>query len=793
MLLALFVFAFLSFGINNITEDDYYNSSRLPVIIDVPYHEPMEIEKPKIRPGMKIQEYNESIKNPLYDKVEKDFRIIELILNPGDYYKSIRNENGYVFEEYEFNPNEVIKRIQSGNNNVFDSLSERIEKPSLDIENLRAGLSGDEMPQWWIDKYIKQYLSLTNLNETSVGISLLSDPYKDLDEDNLGNREEMLCGSNPLKRDAIVFKPSSLEFSYYANSVLTGNFSVINLEDTNCYCKILLVYHDRDYRYMPRLESENIENYKTNQFGHFILNVPPKGKINFRMLFNSKYLPNTLYPTYQVGLITNEHYCAYLIPFISDNYSRKPEPPYIIHPKEGSRLTTLSNMKFEWKSPEIEKRNSLIKKYKYQKNVTHVLAKLQFVRVKDNHSFFLTANNTKLNIEDQNFIQRDNFNLQPGNYLWRIIEQTALTDPTNSLWSWFAVGKKIYKPKEQQIKGTSVTGNNAHFSKNNNFVYYIHDLTRGVAMDKSNNHLYYLSNAYYAFSLPKGIDLFRKKRRNFYSYRLDGTPKETGIFTNLWIGWQSGIVVTQKHFFVIHEDKNKVLSQSFFHINKKAIIHDLSVNVPFNFSEKIFYDEFYKREGLEFEKNAEAKFSLPLPKGLTEKRMDDGDIMLSGIPLVDGTFTNNFTLQNGKLVAEIKHIFRIKDVHEPPPFKKRKCIFDKYYWQRINDYNVHYCYVGLMIDYNLPHDVFDYKKENYLKEFQYELLNELPKGLKLDFCDPYPADTTLPPLISICGILQDVGVYTNTIRYTINGQTFERKHIFKVHEKPLESEEYDID
>ena len=88
--------------------------------------------------------------------------------------------------------------------------------------------------------------------------------------------------------------------------------------------------------------------------------------------------------------------------------------------------------------------------------------------------------------------------------------------------------------------------------------------------------------------------------------------------------------------------------------------------------------------------------------------------------------------------------------------------------------------------------MFQYKRENYLKEFQYELLNNLPKGLNIDICESYPSDGKLPPLLSICGTLQEAGVYTNTIKYTLDGKTFERKHIFKVCEKPLEIEEYDV-
>lgn len=817
------IFVFCAFGEASKIEGDYYNKSKLPVVIDIPYYEPLEIEPPKIRPGMKIQEYQEMIENPSYGKVKKEFRVIEQILQPNAFYQSAKGDNGLIFDDYEFDPEAIINLFNNQENQIAEDSGSKINAsqdksgnvkktkiPSIDLpvfyfsakeeldkiaENIRKGSSGDKMPRWWPDKYIKEYLSLTNINDRSTGLSLLSDPDKDMDGDGLGNRDEMLCGSDPLKKDEIVFKPAFLEFHYDDSSVLTGKFSAVNLGDTNLCFRVSLGCRDRDFRYLPRLECESAGEHKTNQFGNFVFTLLPKEEINLILLFDSKYLPNTLYPAYQVNLIMRDQYCAKLIPYIQGNHSSKPEPPSISHPRNWSRLATTKNLRFEWDSPEINKRNKLVKKCKYRKKVASVYSKLQFVRLGDNKSFCINTNDDEQPAstpEDRNYVQRDNIDLQPGNYLWRVIEQTALTDPTNSLWGWFSIGRKIYQPKDQPIKGSSYASGDSHFSRNSNSYYYIHDLTKGVAVDERNSHLYSLSNAYYAYPLPKGLALTRKNRDGYRSDHLSGTPEETGLFTNLWIGSQGETVVTQKHFFVIHEDRNKILSETFYHASKKALVHDLTVNVPFKFEGKAYYDEFYKKDGLEFDGSAETKFVSPLPQGIREERTADGDLALSGIPEVDGTFTNVFVLKNGKVSAEERHIFRIRDVHEPPQFKKYKRVFDKYYWQQINDYTVHFCYVGLSVDYNLPHDVFQYKRENYLKEFQYELLNNLPKGLNIDICESYPSDGKLPPLLSICGTLQEAGVYTNTIKYTLDGKTFERKHIFKVCEKPLEIEEYDV-
>lgn len=304
-----------------------------------------------------------------------------------------------------------------------------------------------------------------------------------------------------------------------------------------------------------------------------------------------------------------------------------------------------------------------------------------------------------------------------------------------------------------------------------------------------------LSNAYFAFPLPKGIKLEPKK----YGGYLKGVPEEVGRFTNYWIGINRSNncnVETQKYIFVVHNDQNKIVSRSLYHLNKGAIVHDLTVNVPLEFKTKEYYDEFYKEDGLAFDSKTETKFRSSLPLGLNEERKADGDLAIIGTPKESGTFTNVLVISSNDSAVEQKHIFRIQDIGEPPAQKKiRKQDSIENDWYDQSRIIYHNCYIGIETYYCLANDVFWYKPKEFTKEFQYELLNELPKGLKIAMHEPDKRydHYKLPPLISICGEPQEEGVFTTVIKYKENGKEFERKHIFRVKKEPAVYEVYDLD
>lgn len=764
--LYLYLFSFLQLasdfsGEHNLTFGNYLNEYKLPIVIDIPY-------------------YREDLSG---------FEVYEQILQPGDYYQAVKNENGYLYEKYGFMPDmasNVINKISSSIPWLHGDANKIFGKKHSMIE---AALVSEYMPEWWIKDNLNSYISEGNdTNAIRNEISRLKDPFDDTDMDGLINREELLCGSNPLIKDDIVIKPKLLEIINDGSEILTGRFCVVNLSDSEIKAMARLYLKNDDFRYEAKLICSD-KNCIIKGSEEFLIDVPARDKIYFAILFDSRNLPYSLYE-YDFSIRINLDRFLHLTPYIKGDYSIKLETPSIKFPRNGDCIQSGKNIKFEWNSPGNDKRNALLKKYKHKKNVAKVLYKLQCIRADDSHVFFLnpkSLDTLKLNIEFDHFITKND--LLPGNYVWRVIEQTCFTCPVNSSWEWFSVGKKIGIPEYLEPKGPSLINNEGIFSQKDQSNYYVHDLTLGLAIDRFNNVLSSLSNGFFVSDLPRGIKLEKKSDHDYFNYYLNGAPEELGYFTNYWIGYHSqDSIVTQKHIFIVHNDLNKVLSCSYYHLNKIAVVHDLTVNIPFKFQAKPFYDEFYKYDDLVFDCKAEARFLLPLPEGIEGKRTNDGDFCLSGIPKVGGFFTNCFVISNNELSVEQKHIFRVRDIGEPIPRKKEKQIGNNVYmWDSNSERVRHDTLIGIPVRYFLTYDTKKTKWKDFIKDCRFELINELPKGLKIGMCDPFPYMNTnsCPPTIAIYGEAEEEGIFTNIIKYIEGDLTYTKKHIFYIRKEPV--------
>ena len=164
------------------------------------------------------------------------------------------------------------------------------------------------------------------------------------------------------------------------------------------------------------------------------------------------------------------------------------------------------------------------------------------------------------------------------------------------------------------------------------------------------------------------------------------------------------------------------------------------------------------------------------------------------MPKFGGVFTNVFIISNNGISVEQKHIFRIQDIGEPIPQKKitRRT---KTEWYDLHGMIFHFCFIGEDACYPMANDIFWYKPKEYTKELQYELLGELPKGFKIAMHEPEPRfdHYNLPQIISICGIPEEAGTFTNAIKYIVNGKEMIRKHVFKINKTPQRYEEFDVD
>lgn len=721
-----------------IAKNDFQNDYKLPVVIDVPN----------------------------YEDVKKGYEIQEQILQPGDYYQSGKGENGYVFKQYGLMPDLATNVILSENNKI--------------------------------------YKNFTVLNEKR------EKEYKDL-----GNKLNAIVITN-----CVSLSPGIMEVKRIPDRVVSNEFYITNLTDTNVF-----------YTLYRSVEGLQIISFDTSlDFNHdcFYFTLEAKQKAKFYMLFDFKKLPTFVQEWFDVELFVGS-FCPLkrwysnlevdikIKPFFVSEEYKLPKAPEIISPKNGQRFTDLTNVKFEFKGNISNKKRYISPPFGDGEYIDVVSWLLKINSEGKLDRGFNRNGSERLNLvapyirtieeesaairkwdkikDSDEFFFLDYRRSIPGNYIWRIQKESVDDRTVVSDWGWLSVGEKISKPKERTPKGRSIAKNMLQYSKKYKLFFCIEEYTKGIALEGNNMSLASLSNAYFAFPLPKGIKLEPKKYGGF----LKGVPEEIGRFTNYWIGINRSNncnVETQKYIFVVHNDQNKIVSRSFYHLNKGAIVHDLTVNVPFKFKTKEYYDEFYKMDGLAFDSKTETKFRSSLPLGLNEERKADGDLAIIGTPKESGTFTNVLVISSNDSAVEQKHIFRIQDIGEPPAQKKiRKQDSIENDWYDQSRIIYHNCYIGIETYYCLANDVFWYKPKEFTKEFQYELLNELPKGLKIAMHEPDKRydHYKLPPLISICGEPQEEGVFTTVIKYKENGKEFERKHIFRVKKEPAVYEVYDLD
>lgn len=711
-----------------ITKNDFQNDYKLPVVIDVPN----------------------------YEDVKKGYEIQEQILQPGDYYQSGKDENGYVFKQYGLMPGLATNKMLLEN---------------AKIPNYFQALN---------DSRQKEYQTLKN------GINAI------------------------IISNCVSMAPKLMEVIYTPNLITSNVFFVSNLTDTNVLYTLVVSKRGPKIVFL-----DTAFNCKENTY---FLTLKAKQKAKFYLLFNPSELPNFVEGSrFDISLYIGYYYphdhmfgnlkVGEIMPFIKNENYKTPKSPAIISPQNGSRFKSLEDVKFKFKSDIKNKLRYIAQPWGEGERID-LDCKLYNINSNDSIDLNLVApylhdmsaefaalkKYNKINDDDEFFFIK-NRNASPGNYIWRVTKQSFDDRTVVSDWGWLSVGEKISKAKEQPPKGESFVKNIGHYSKKYNLSCYVEEYTKGIALEGNNMSLASLSNAYFAFLLPKGIKLEPKK----YGGYLTGVPEEVGRFTNYWIGINRNSfcnVETQKYIFVVHNDQNKIVSRSLYHLNKGAIIHDLTVNVPFNFKAKEYYDEFYKKGGLEFDAKTETKFQSSLPLGLSEERKADGDLAIIGTPKEGGIFTNVLVISSNDSSIEQKHIFRIQDIGEPPAQKKiRKQDSIENDWYDQSRIIYHNCYIGIETYYCLANDVFWYKPKEFTKEFQYELLNELPKGLKIAMHEPDKRYDyyKLPPLISICGEPQEEGVFTTVIKYIENGHEFERKHIFRIRKEPRVYEVYDVD
>ena len=106
--------------------------------------------------------------------------------------------------------------------------------------------------------------------------------------------------------------------------------------------------------------------------------------------------------------------------------------------------------------------------------------------------------------------------------------------------------------------------------------------------------------------------------------------------------------------------------QTYYYLEDKTIVHELFVNVPFQYKERQFFENFSKRKDFVWNKNLTMQFDTSLPKGLSLKKTATGeDLEITGVPLEAGDFKTCLVFSNGRSEVKEEHVFKIKDVEKP--------------------------------------------------------------------------------------------------------------------------------
>lgn len=717
-IMAINVFAIIS-------NCDYLNTCKLPVILTVPY-------------------YNNNLEEP---------QEYDIVLQHGDFYQSSKIGNGYIYEKYGLMPGiakETMKTLSEKMPSLYFSPKEEL----VDYEKIENGLVSEQMPNWWIEKavrnfemYHKSYMAaienlrsekerleaikpdveddfakkdfcesysnyiytasqqirrfsyVTNIFEHKL--KLLADPEADVDDDGLDNRNELRCGTYPTKPDCVVICPNKIKITKNSNEVITNVFQVLNLTKTNICCK--LIPYSINEKFAPIIKGVNVKTV-TNISKEIEFSLNARASAQFLLLWRSENLPYQLPYDFNINLYTDDTYQASLRPFVINNEAVSLKAPVIVSPKDGECMSNLKNVKFMFDSKEEEcshykdrtgltDNNLMIEAFIYDINGKNMRKDIHFSLAAPHlyNSDMPNSNKEYFYIEDSvcDFIPS-------GNYIWRIVKQNAYSNAVTSDWRWFSVGAPI-GPESEKITNESCDDQN-------------------------------MANA-----------------------------------------------------------EKKTVNSSYYHVNKKSVIHELIVNVPFEYYTKEFYSNFEGKNGPKLDGDVRAEFSESLPEGLGGQRTS-GDFKVSGVPKKAGIYTNYFIVYNGDSAVKERHVFKIMDIGKPAPSKQPE---DKHHISFLATHKsnlvIHKMKVGKKDKYPMGLDwmCVDFEKRKNIKmekQLEVSFLEQLPAGFELTVeTDEIKGKTYVYHML--CDIPEKEGVFTNFARIVNTEFVYTNMHIFNV-EKP---------
>ena len=640
-------------------ENDFLNNYEVPVLIKVPY----------------------------YEKGASKPRPYELILQPGDLYKSRSGKNGLVYEKYgliektfsEFinkeRPAPAVKALD-----IRDKINKRYEK-------YLEGLKSEKMPEDWvkehrfwfsnevknIDYKIKDQIEwnkngdqgeerLKRLERSKAffesirsRIDDLEDPSSDPDKDGLDNRTEFARGTNPYLKDYVSAYPMYYEVVYDYSPMVTGTFYLVN-----SFNKPVKVNWGNGLNRSSDFYKLNI-NYNGQPIPQKSVTLPPASTNRLDCFFNAEAFPRFFDEAYRINFddVTNEYGNTYLtVGFHTYEDNSQPlTSPDIAKPDKGFMFSRKDEVTFRWTEPEgKEMINDRHERIGY---------KLQFIDPfgKNGERDVSPGGNSTVK-KHQNFKADE---LNPGTYFWRVNKQDRFHAPVSSFWSWFAVGREIDVPPK--------IDEDYYRYRDRTDGYYCNDATIIFAVTGKEYKMImgYRATKDSRFLLPlmknnQEVYCEENSKTSDFTWYVKGKFDSPGLYTNIWLNFRSsGLTNVCPTYFIVRNPASQKDSRTYYDSESKSVVHELFKNVSFSFKEKIYFNSLAKKEGLEWGDAIKKEIDPPLPEGLKAEDTEDGDWEIKGFPTVSGVFTNAFIFSSGENTASETHIFRIKDIGEPIP------------------------------------------------------------------------------------------------------------------------------
>lgn len=761
------------------TTDTYLNKYDLPVVIKVPYYKTEE-SKPEF---------------------------IDITLEPGDLYEGHKGRNGHVYKKYGLMPD--IMEKYTGKFEESQNVHKKDIRAALDAEyaGFLEGMSAETMPEDWVneqkekydsyvgliqrmieintnlitttsdeiminflqkkvDKYVSDYISATNIQGR---VNDLIAPENDPDNDGINNRTEFYRGSNPWMEDYITAYPRIVKITPDGNTVATGCFYIVNVLQTNITVKLENVLNRTgEPKYFLKFVKEQ-NSVITNVF-----NIDACSTNRVYLLVNALNFPKFFYEAYKISVcFTNKCYSEIKL-YTPGDYSKKLKKPIDLRPKNGTKFEKLEKLSVCWKDDENDTNEN---------NYVRIEYKPQFISI-DHGIYAPTYDVVKKSVS------YDIHETPYGISIWRVRKKDAFSNPVNSDWNWFAVGREIAPEK---IKGTGSDEASA-------FGYYGAEVIIATVGKKYDLpiQMHSTSNSHFLKPLLENQEVYFKTNgaADPNCFHVMGVFEKTGVYSNTWLNInKKGETNEHLYVFIVRNSPKDRNVRSFYYLEDKTITHDLFVNVPFEYKERQFFETLSKKEDLIWDDDLKMEFGEVLPEGLTVSRTEDGeDLEIKGVPSTAGTFKIDLAFSNGKRHAKEQHVFRIKDIGEPPfefekrlyvPRKKEK-LTSSVHSEKKNMVN-HYSYVG--IDFRYPiyceaNPRYNWTDEywRFVRDVKIEVIGDPAPGLKvgdIPFCTNFVtnAETTA---LGFFGKPTQAGVFTNMVVLAEKDLVVTNKHIFSI-------------